>query len=109
MLMMRRRAGETILIGGEIKIHIAQIGRSRVKVGIVAPRHLRVIAQEVEMVEAQNRFAAGRLPGLELTAALVARALEKRRQDPGNRADKSSEVDPGHPQPRKTRARQEAG
>jgi carbon storage regulator len=77
MLMMRRRAGETILIGGEIEIHIAQIGRSRVKVGIVAPRHLRVVAQEVEMVETENRAAAGRLPDPAVAAALVARALEK--------------------------------
>ena len=77
MLMMRRRASETILIGAEIEIHIAQIGRSRVKVGIVAPRHLRVVAKEVEMVEAENRAAAVRLPEPAAAAALVARALER--------------------------------
>ncbi len=106
--MMRRRPGEIILIGGEIEIHIAQIGRSRVKVGIVAPRHLRVIAKEVEMVEAQNR-AAARLgePGLAVT--LVARALSGRAQARAERADKGSEVDPGHPLERRTRARHEAG
>ena len=38
MLVMSRRQGETILIGDEIEIVIAHIGRSRVKVGIRAPR-----------------------------------------------------------------------
>jgi carbon storage regulator len=58
MLMMRRRAGETILIGDHIEIHIAHVGRSRVKLGIQAPRHVRVVAKEVEMVRAQNVAAA---------------------------------------------------
>jgi len=34
MLMMARRQGETILIGDEIEVVIAHIGRSRVRVGI---------------------------------------------------------------------------
>lgn len=55
---MRRREGETILIGEEIEIHIAHIGRSRVKIGIEAPRALRVVAKEVRVVGEQNRAAA---------------------------------------------------
>ena len=46
MLIMSRRQGETILIGEEIEIVIAHIGRSRVKVGIRAPRKMPVVAQE---------------------------------------------------------------
>lgn len=58
MLMMSRREGETILIGDEIEIVIARVGRTRVKVGIRAPRDMPVIAREVKLVQEQNRAAA---------------------------------------------------
>ena len=58
MLIMSRRQGETILIGSEIEIVIAHIGRSRVRVGIRAPRQLTVVAQEVKLVGDENRAAA---------------------------------------------------
>jgi len=56
--MMSRRAGETILIGEDIEVVIAHIGRSRVKVGIRAPRETAVIAQEVRLVREENLAAA---------------------------------------------------
>jgi carbon storage regulator len=59
MLVMSRREGETILIGDEIEIVIAHVGRSRVKVGIRAPRHLAVVAREVKLVCEENLAAAG--------------------------------------------------
>jgi carbon storage regulator len=55
---MSRRAGETILIGDEIEIVITHIGRSRVKVGIRAPRETLVIAREVKLVRDENLAAA---------------------------------------------------
>lgn len=58
MLIMSRRQGETILIGDDIEIVITHIGRSRVKVGIRAPRQLPVVAQEVKLVGEENRAAA---------------------------------------------------
>ena len=63
MLVMSRRQGETILIGDEIEIVIAHIGRSRVKVGIKAPRQVPVIAREVKLVCEENLAAAGASPG----------------------------------------------
>ena len=59
MLVMSRRQGETILIGDEIEIVIAHVGRSRVKVGIRAPRHMQVIARELKLVSEENLRAAG--------------------------------------------------
>lgn len=58
MLMMSRREGEVILIGDEIEIVIAHIGRSRVKVGIRAPRETPVMAREVKLVRDENLAAA---------------------------------------------------
>ena len=60
MLMMARREGETILIGEDIEVVIAHIGRSRVKVGIRAPREMPVIAREVKLVREENVAAAAR-------------------------------------------------
>ncbi|MGO9231719.1 MAG: carbon storage regulator [Bryobacteraceae bacterium] len=59
MLMMSRREGESILIGDRIEIVITHIGRSRVKVGIRAPRDMPVIAREWKLVREENRAAAG--------------------------------------------------
>ena len=56
---MSRRAGETILIGDQIEIVIARIGRTRVKVGIRAPRETQVIAREVKLIRDENLSAAG--------------------------------------------------
>jgi carbon storage regulator len=67
MLVMSRRQGDTILIGDEIEIVISHIGRSKVKVGIRAPRSVPIIAREVKMVRDQNLAAA--------TAPLSAPAL----------------------------------
>jgi carbon storage regulator len=58
MLIMSRRQGETILIGNEIEIVIAHIGRSRVKVGIRAPRVMPVVAREAKLVCDENVAAA---------------------------------------------------
>jgi len=58
MLMMSRREGEVILIGDDVEIVIARIGRSRVTVGIRAPRQTPVAAREIKLVEEENRTAA---------------------------------------------------
>ena len=71
MLVMTRHAGETIQIGDEIEIVITHIGRSRVKVGIRAPREMKVAAKEVELVRAEN-LAAVQVPQ-ETVKSLVAR------------------------------------
>jgi carbon storage regulator len=72
MLVMSRRAGEAVLIGDDIEIVIAHIGRSRVKVGIRAPRAVRVMAQEVKLVTDQN-LAAARAAQPSVLSKLVAR------------------------------------
>lgn len=76
MLMMKRRVGEAILIGEDIEIHLAHIGRTRVKIGIKAPREVPVVAREVKLVTEENRFAANSRPRQEFSA--LARALRKR-------------------------------
>ncbi len=70
MLMMSRREGGVILIGEDIEIVIAHIGRSRVKVGIRAPRETAVVAREVKVVADENRAAAEGGPGISAESVL---------------------------------------
>lgn len=76
MLMMRRREGEKILIGDDIVIHITQIGRNRVRIGIDAPREVSIVAEEVRRVAEANEAAASTSPSavLDLLGRLQLRA-----------------------------------
>lgn len=47
MLVLTRKAGETIVIDGGIRITISAIDSTRVKVGVEAPRNVRVDRGEV--------------------------------------------------------------
>jgi carbon storage regulator len=58
MMVMRRREGEKILIGDQIVIHIAHIGRNKVKIAIDAPRELSIVAEEMKIVREENLAAA---------------------------------------------------
>jgi carbon storage regulator len=75
MLIMSRREGETILIGDEIEIVISHIGRSRVKVGIRAPRAMAVVAQEAKLVSDENLAAAATAASAESLSNWIAEKL----------------------------------
>lgn len=58
MLVMRRRAGESLIIGGEIEIEILDVGPTRVKLGIVAPAALAITRKEVVLTRSENLTAS---------------------------------------------------
>ena len=72
MLVIRRHAGQSILIGDNIEIQIVETGPTRVKVGIIAPQEIRVIRKEVQLTSEENRTAARGLSPSQL-APLLAR------------------------------------
>jgi carbon storage regulator len=47
MLVLTRKAGQEIVIAGEIRITVSSIGDGRVKIGIAAPAHIKVDRAEV--------------------------------------------------------------
>jgi len=55
---MRRRAGESVLIGGDIEIEILEVGPTRVKLGIVAPSSLAITRKEVALTRSENLTAS---------------------------------------------------
>ncbi len=59
MLVLRRRSGEKIRIGNNIKIEILEIKGRQVRIGIEAPDRISVLREEVYLkIERENRLAA---------------------------------------------------
>jgi carbon storage regulator len=76
VLVLRRRAGEAILVGGEVEIEVIEISRSRVKLGVRAPCNVSVIRKEALAVARENRLASDLVAGHEGVGELL-RLLNK--------------------------------
>ncbi len=58
MLVLSRKVGESIVIGDDVVVTILEIRGDLIRVGIDAPRHIKVHRREVfEAIEAANREA----------------------------------------------------
>jgi len=62
VLMIRRRSGESILLGENIEIHVMEVAGNRVKLGISAPRDVLVLRNELKLTEEFNRLASRAVP-----------------------------------------------
>ena len=64
--MLRRRAGEALLIGDDIEIEFLELSAQAVKVGIRAPKEVCILRKELQITKAQNQASAQsvELPGL---------------------------------------------
>ncbi|MGE7022744.1 carbon storage regulator CsrA [Solibacillus cecembensis] len=64
MLVLSRKKGETIMIGDEIEVKVLSIDGDQVKLGIVAPKSIKVHRSEIfEAIQAQNKEAlSGAIP-----------------------------------------------
>ena len=80
MLVIRRRAGETLLIGDEVEVEILETGGSHVKLGIRAPKHVIVLRKEIQITGQENVLAAKEKSGETLNSLLS--TLKKRAESP---------------------------
>lgn len=72
MLVLTRKVGEEIVIGDNIRITVVEVGPGRVKIGIAAPKDVRIDREEIRVkkeaecaIEApilHNRIAAQLAP-----------------------------------------------
>lgn len=67
MLVIRRRPGESLLIGEGVEIEILDCGHSHVKLGIRAPKEVTVLRKEIHITSQQNRAAAGEISAEAIT------------------------------------------
>jgi carbon storage regulator len=63
MLVIRRRTGESLMLGDDVEVEILEISGTQVKVGIRAPLSVRVARKEIHIVGRQNQASAVPLSG----------------------------------------------
>ncbi|AMO84401.1 Carbon storage regulator [Solibacillus isronensis B3W22] len=58
MLVLSRKKGETIMIGDQIEVKVISVEGDQVKLGIIAPKTVKVHRSEVfEAIQKQNKEA----------------------------------------------------
>lgn len=53
MLVFRRQAGESFMVGGDVEVRILRVGRGHVKVGVIAPREVDIVRTEISRLNRQ--------------------------------------------------------
>jgi carbon storage regulator len=74
MLILSRRVNERIVIGDDVVISIVEVRGDQVKLGIEAPRTVKVFRQEVfDAIQDENKMAAAasgmQLPLIDIPAS----------------------------------------
>ena len=75
MLIMTRKVGETVVIGGNVEVTLVaiQLAQNQVRLGISAPRHIGVYRKELLLaIKRENVRAASAPLATELPASLPA-------------------------------------
>ena len=89
MLILARRLNEQIVIGDDIRVSVVDIRGDQVKLGIEAPRTVKVYRQEVyEAIQEENREAAQSatsIPSLDTYLRKEASGDTERPDDPSER------------------------
>ncbi len=70
MLVIRRRAGQSVWIGDNVRIEVVEIAPNRVKLGISAPTEITVLRDEIRLTGETNQAAARAFSRPGLTALL---------------------------------------
>ena len=82
MLVISRKAGESLVIAGQIKITLISLGSDKVTIGIEAPREIKVIREElVETIEA-NKVSSEKIDQTDYRGIA---ALIKNKKNSGNK------------------------
>ena len=82
MLILSRKLNERIIIGDEIEISVVEIKGDHVKLGIHAPRSVKVYRHEVyQAIQQENQAAANAPSDLGSLAGLFSQ--QKQDNDPG--------------------------
>ena len=82
MLVLRRRAGESVLIGDDIEIELLAITHQGAKIGIRAPKETVVLRKELKITQDQNTRAAASPSAKDLDQAIQKLRPANSRFDP---------------------------
>jgi len=71
MLILSRRLGESVTIGDDIVVTVVGISGSQIRLGISAPKAIRVLREEIyEAIQKENQSAATAADPMRLEGAL---------------------------------------
>ena len=68
MLVIRRKAGDRILLGGNIEIEVLDARQNYVKLGISAPDSVAIVRQEAQVTRESNLSAARTAGSVDFTS-----------------------------------------
>jgi carbon storage regulator len=74
VLVIRRKQGESILVGAAVEIRVVEVTANRVVLGVLAPSDVPILRKELSIAAAQNQAAARTI-----TPALAAELAAKLR------------------------------
>jgi len=80
MLILRRKAGETLLIGDEVKITVMDVYEGGVRLAIDAPKRIPILRSELLQAVDANRDAADQSSGPQELLALLDKGGEGAQQ-----------------------------
>ena len=84
MLILQRKAGESLLIGEDISITVVSIDGGRVRLAISAPQEIPILRRELVDATAANKdSAAGESSPAELLGLLGGKTLPSRTNQKG--------------------------
>lgn len=82
MLILQRKAGESLLIGEDITIRVISVDGTRVRLAITAPEDVSILRSELVVATAANRDSAMEESAPAELLDLLGGVLEKREDGP---------------------------
>lgn len=81
MLVLSRKVNQSVMIGDEIEIILLETKGDTAKIGIVAPRDVKVYRQEIyQAIKSENLKAAQSTPALDVASSLLKDVLKSRQK-----------------------------
>ncbi len=70
MLVITRKSNEAFMIGDDVEITVLEIGKDKIKIGINAPKEVKISRKEIYFTENENKQAAN-IPSVEVIKRLL--------------------------------------
>ena len=83
MLILQRKAGESLVIGEDITVRVVSVDGARVRLAISAPDDIPILRSELVIAAAANRDSAMEEATPAELLDLLGGVLDHRRDDPG--------------------------
>lgn len=81
MLVLSRKVNQSVMIGDDIEIVLLETKGDTAKIGIVAPRDVKVYRQEIyQAIKSENLKAAQSAPAVDVASTLLKDVLKSRQK-----------------------------